>query len=68
MESILIQILLIRFSKLNCSSGRKLVSARSSPQLVIQPILNQIHEESEEGSPADLQLNQRLPNILFYVL
>jgi len=33
-------------------SGRKLVNARSSPQLAM-PLLNQIHEESEEGSPAD---------------
>ena len=40
-----------RFKSLHTStSGRKLVSARASPQLgPIVPILNQIHEESEEG-------------------
>ena len=40
-----------RFKSLHSStSGRKLVSARASPQLgPIVPILNQIHEESEEG-------------------
>ena len=35
-----------------------IISFRSSPQLAM-PLLNQIHEESEEGSPADFNTDHK---------
>lgn len=51
--------------KLAMQPTRKLVTTRSSPQLVqTAPLLNQIHEEAEEGSPSPSSSSSTMQQVI----